>query len=134
MSGSCGKSNIRNRRGERGEGRVKFLITVAILALVAYAGYQYVPVAIRAYQLKDYMQQTVDKASALGQNGEWVKTQLKASFKDYGVPDDAGIATAQRDGRLEATVQFTRPIPLPFYTYQYDFNHTVKSTELLNVK
>ena len=134
MSGSCGKSSIRNRRGERGEGRVKFLITVAILALVAYAGYQYVPVAIRAYQLKDYMQQTVDKASALGQNGEWVKTQLKASFKDYGVPDDATITTAQRDGRAEARVQFTQPIPLPFYTYQYSFDHTVKSTQFLNVK
>jgi hypothetical protein len=80
------------------------------------------------------MQQTVDKAAALGQSGEWVKTQLKASFNDYSVPPDAGITTAQRDGRMEATVQFTRPIALPFYTYQYDFNNTVKSTELFNVK
>jgi hypothetical protein len=134
MSGSCGKSSLTKRRGERGEGRLKFLVTVAILAVVAYAGYQYVPVALKAYQFKDYMQQTVDKASALGQNGEWVKTQLKASFNDYDVPPEATITTAQRGGRMEATVQFTRPITLPFYTYQYDFNHTAKSTEFINVK
>ena len=122
------------RRGERGEGRLKFLITIAILAVVAYAGYQYVPVALKAYQFKDYMQQTVDKASALGQNGEWVKTQLKASFNDYDVPPEATITTTQREGRLEATVQFTRPVILPLYTYQYDFNYTARSTGFINVK
>ena len=134
MSGLCGKRSPVERKGERGESRVKFLVTIAVLAVIAYAGYQYVPVAIRAYQFKDYMQQTVDKAAALGQSGEWVKAQLKASFKDYGVPDDATITTAQRDGRAEARVEFTQPIPLPFYTYQYSFDHTVKSTQFLNVK
>ena len=131
MSGSCGKSSMRNRHGERGEGRAKFLITIAIIAVIAYIGYQYVPVAFRAYQFKDYMQQTVDKGAALGQGGEWVKAQIKASFNDYSVPGDASVTTAQRDGRIEATVQFTRPVPLPFYTYQYDFNYTAKSTEFL---
>jgi hypothetical protein len=123
-----------DRKSERGESRVKFLVTIAVLAVVAYAGYQYVPVAIRAYQLKDYMQQTVDKAAALGQGAEWVKTQLKASSHDYDVPPEASITSTQRDGRVEATVQFTRAIPLPFYTYQYNFDHTVKSTEFINIK
>jgi hypothetical protein len=123
-----------DRKSERGESRVKFLVTIAVLGVIAYAGYQYVPVAIRAYQFKDYMQQTVDKAAALGQGSEWAKTQLKASLHDYDVPPDATITSAQRDGRVEATVQFTRPIQLPFYTYQYSFDHTVKSTDFINVK
>ena len=131
MSGSCGQRSMAARRGERGEARVKFLITIGVLAIIAYAGYQYIPVAINAYQLKDYMQQSVDKGAALGKNGEWVKTQLQASFGSFGVPPDATITTAQRDGRLEARVQFTRPIQLPLYTYQYDFAHTVKSTDML---
>ena len=105
-----------------------------MLAVVAYVGYQYVPVAIRAYQFKDLMQQTVDKAAALGQGGEWVKTQLKASYADFGVPPDAVVNSAQREGRVEASVQFTRPIPLPFYIYQYNFDHTVRSSELLTIK
>jgi hypothetical protein len=131
MSGSCGKSSIRNRRGERGEGRVKFLVTVAILAVVAYMGYQYVPVEFKAYQIKDYMQEVVNKAAAMGKDGEWLKAQLKeASARDYDVPD-AVITTAQRDGRLEARMQYTRSIPLLFYTYQYNFDYTAKSTEFI---
>ena len=134
MSGSCGKCSAAERHGERGEARVKFLVTIALLAVVAYAAYQYVPVAIRAYQFKDSMQQTVDKAAALGQRDEWVKTQLKAGFADYGVPPDAVITSSQREGRLEARVQFTQAIPLPFYIYQYNFDHTVKSTEMFTTK
>src|ERR687886_511443 len=118
MNGSCGERSVSGRRGERGESRVKFLVTIVLLAAVAYAGYQYVPVAIHAYQFKDFMQQTVDKAAALGRGDEWIKTQLKGSFADYDVPDNATVTTAQRDGRLEARVQFTRPIPLIVYTYQ----------------
>ena len=133
MSGSCSKRSPVDRKSERGESRVKFLVTIAVLAVIAYAGYQYVPVRIRAYQFKDYMQQTVDKAAALGQSAEWVKTQLKANFKDYDVPEDASITTAQRDGRVEARVQFTRPISLPIYN-QYTFDQTVKSTEFINIK
>lgn len=131
MSGSCDKRSIADRRSERGEARVKFLITIGVLAIVAYGGYQYIPVAINAYQFRDYMQQSVDKAVAIGQGGEWVKTQLKGSFPSFNVPPEATITTAQRDGRLEATVQFTRPIQLPFYTYEYNFDHTVKSTDML---
>jgi hypothetical protein len=135
MSGSCGKSSAAgSRHTERGEARVKFLVTIVLLAVVAYAAYQYVPIAIRAYQFKDFMQQTVDKAAALGQGGEWVKTQLKASYADFSVPPDATVNSTQRDGRMEVRVQFTRPIPLLFYTYQYNFDHTVKSTDMFTPK
>lgn len=134
MSGLCGKRSAVDRHTERGEARVKFLITIAVIGVIAYVGYQYVPVAVRAYQFKDYMQQTVDKASALGQRDEWVKGSLKASFPDFSVPPEAIITTAQRDGRMEARVQFTKPISLPFYIYPYTFDHTVKSTGMLTVK
>lgn len=135
MSGLCGKrSAVDRHRGMRGEARVKFLVTVAVIGVIAYIGYQYVPVAIQAYQFKDYMQSTVDKAAALGQRDEWVKGSLKASFKDFSVPPDAVVTSIQRDGRMEARVQFTKPIPMPFYIYQYNFDHTVKSTELFSGK
>jgi hypothetical protein len=80
------------------------------------------------------MQQTVDKAAALGQGGEWVKTQIKGSYADFGIPPDALVSSTQRDGRVEARVQFTRPVPLPFYIYQYNFDHTVRSTDMLTKK
>ena len=44
------------RRGERGSATLKFVIFVAIFAVVIYIGYLYVPIAIDAYYFKDLMQ------------------------------------------------------------------------------
>ena len=131
MNGECGARLMALNHRERGGARLKFLIVVALIAFVAHAGYQYVPVAVQAFQYKDVMQQSVDKAVALGKSGTWVGEQLRASASSYGVPVSAIIAPIQHDGRMEVRVQYTRPIKLPGYTYQYNFDHTAKSTEFL---
>lgn len=122
------------RRGERGESRLKFLIVIAVIAAIAYAGYQFIPIAYQAYQFKDYMQQNVDKAAAMGQSVDWVETQLKAGSKEYDVPPNAEVTALQRDGRMEARVRFTRPVNLIVYTYQYEFDNSVKSSSLFTPK
>jgi hypothetical protein len=123
-----------DRRGERGGTRLKFLIVVIILAAVAYSGYQFIPVAYQAYLFKDYMQQNVDKAAAMGQPADWIVMQLKAGGVEYGVPANAEIKAEPRNGRMEARVRFARLVQLPFYTYRYDFDHTVRSSELFAPK
>lgn len=125
--------SARTRRGERGGTRLKFLIVIIVLAVLAYSGYQYIPVAYQAYLFKDYMQQTVDKATGTGQPVSWVETQLKEGGKQYGMPDPE-VKALMRDGRMEARVRFTRPVALPFYTYQYQFDNTVRSTEFFVTK
>lgn len=122
------------RRGERGESRLKFLLVVIILATTAYVGYQYIPIAYHAHLFKDYMQQNVDKAAALGQSADWVETQLKAASTEYNIPPYAEVKALQRDGRMEARVRFTRPISLIVYTYQYEFDTSVKSSTLFTPK
>ncbi|HEX8707053.1 MAG TPA: hypothetical protein VF723_02225 [Pyrinomonadaceae bacterium] len=128
-----------DRGAERGAARAKFIIVFAVIAVIAYMGYQYVPVAYNAYLYKDLMQTNATKAVEgqipVEQKAGWVKSQLQASAKDYGVPPDAKITPLMRDGRMEVTVQFTRPINLlPGFTYQYNFEHTVKSTALFDTK
>jgi hypothetical protein len=123
-----------DRRGERGGTRLKFLIVLIVLAAVAYSGYNYIPVAYQAYLLKDYMQQTVDKAAAMGQPADWVVTQLKASSAQYNVPPNADIKAQMNNGRMEARVRFSQPVALPFYTYLYSFDNTTRSTDLFTQK
>lgn len=122
---------IKHRNSERGSARLKFLIVITIMAVVAYAGYLYVPVAYSAYLYKDLMQQKVDTAAALGHPAGWVKDQLVKSAPDYDVPPDAQILPSLKDGRWEVQVQFTRPIEFPGYVYEYNFDHTAHSTEFL---
>ncbi len=134
MNRSCSISPVANRHGERGSARLKFLIVFSLVALVAYAGYQYIPVAFQSYQYRDFMQQSVDKGAALGRGDEWVKQQLTKNGGEYGVPPNAEISIQQNEGAMMARVQFKRPISIPGYTYEYEFDQTVKSSTMWSIK
>ena len=122
------------RTGERGGANLKFLIVMAILVSTAYAGYLYVPVAFQAKAYKDLMQHYVDVAATQGYPPSWTTEQLTKSGPEYDVPETAVITPARRDDRIEVRVQFVREIAFPGYTYNYQFDHTVKSTAFLVFK
>ncbi len=126
--------NTMTRRSERGGARLKFIIVVAVIAAVAYAGYQFIPVAYQAYQIKDLMQHEVDTAIALGQPTSWIRDQLVKSSPEYGIPADAIITPTQQDNRMEVRVQYTQPIEFPGFVYNYQFDHTAKSATFLSIK
>ena len=123
-----------SRHGEQGGARLKFLLVVLVFMLVGYAGYLYVPVAYRAYTLKDIMQHDVDVASTQGYPVTWVTDQLRKGADEYGMPPNAIITPSQQDSRVIVRVQFTMPIEFPGFTYQYRFDHTAKSTTFFSTK
>jgi hypothetical protein len=122
----------RDNFGERGGTRLKFIIVMAFILGAGYVCYQIIPVAYQLSLYKTTMQDNVDKAAMTGQTGSWVKEQLQASGKEYGVPENADITVEKVNGRVQARVKFMRPITLPGYVYQYDFDYTAKSTELFS--
>jgi hypothetical protein len=122
------------RSGERGSATLKFVIVMALMATTAYLGYLYVPVAYQAYMYKDLMQHYADVAASQGYQPSWAGEQLVKSASEYDVPPNAIITPAQRDNRIEVRVQFVRVIEFPGYTYNYEFDHTVKSTAFLSFK
>lgn len=134
MNRSCGKTPVSTKHPEFGGARAKFLIVFSIVALTAYVGYQYIPVAFQSYQYKDFMQQSVDKGAALGRPAEWVRDQLTKNGAEYGIPPNAEITIEQSEGAMKARVQFKRPISIPGYTYEYEFDQTVKSSSMWSIK
>lgn len=122
------------RTGERGSARLKFLLVIAVICTVAYAGYLYIPVEYDAQVFKDLMKHKVDVASAQGYQPSWIGDQLTKSAAEYNLPPDAVITPSQEDNRLQVRVQFTRLIEFPGFTYHYEFDHTAKSTEFLTFK
>jgi hypothetical protein len=122
------------RSGERGSASLKFVIVMLLMGSSAYAGYLYVPVAFQANAYKDLMQHYADVAAAQGYVPSWAGEQLAKSAAEYDVPANAIITPAQRDNRVEVRVQFVRQIEFPGYTYNYEFDQTVKSTAFLTLK
>ena len=122
------------RSNEQGSARLKFLLVMIIIAAVAYGGYVFVPVAYQAYLFKDLMQHDVDVAATQGYKPSWVGEQLTKSLPEYEIPQDAIITPTQLDNRIAVRVQFTRPLEFPGYTYQYEFDHTAKSTPFISIK
>jgi len=117
------------RRGERGGTRFNFIVVIVVIALAAYSAYNYAPVAYNAYLYKDFMQETVNKAAYPPvKSNDWIKQQLREAGKDYNLPEDADIRVQNDNGRIEARVTYTCPVQLPGYLYQYDFDHTARSS------
>lgn len=123
-----------NRSGERGSANLKFIIVILLLGATAYAGYLYVPVAFQANAYKDLMQHYADVTGAQGYAPSWAAEQLAKSGAEYNIPANAVITAAPRENRIEVRVQFVREIEFPGYTYNYEFDHTVKSTAFLSFK
>lgn len=124
-------TTTKNRKGERGSARLKFVVVLAILGAIAYAGYKYIPVAYQAYLFKDQMHQKVDAAVALGHTSSWVTEQLTKTLPDYDIPPDAQIETTKQNDRMEVHVHYVKPIDFPGYTYNYTFDETIKSTNFV---
>lgn len=129
--GGSGASRARTSC-ERGGAMLKFVVVMALIGLAAYSLMQYVPVAIQAYGFKDFMQEKVNIAAATGKTTDWVVKEIRAGSEQYGVPPDAVIKAQQSGGRMEAHVQFVKPIRLPGFTYQYTFDHTARSNSFLS--
>jgi hypothetical protein len=119
---------------ERGSANLKFVLFMAFLVACGFTGYKIIPVVYQASLFKDLMQHDVDVAASAGYQPTWIHDQLVKSFPEYGVPNDAVITPAQRDSRMEVRVQYSVPIEFPGYTYDYEFDHTARSTAFLTFK
>jgi hypothetical protein len=122
---------LNNIHHERGGARLKLIVFLAIFAIIMYAGYLYIPVAIDAYYYKDIMQNMVNQAAAQGSDANWVRDQLRKNAPDYHVPPEATIDATVQDKRVQVHVKFTRPVATPIYTFNYEFDHTAASTTFL---
>ena len=122
------------RNGERGSARLKFIIVMSLVVVLAFVGYNYVPVRFQSGQYKELMQDTVNKGAAMAKPSDWVKQLLVKSGAEYGVPATAVITIEEHEGTMQARVQYKRPIEMIVYTYDYEFDETVKSSSLWSIK
>ncbi len=126
-----------NRHSERGGAGVKFVIILAVLILVAHAGYNYIPVRYQAESLQSDMQTAVVQGIALpGKMNplDNVKQRIQQAIRSNDAPPDTFVSVTQQGVAIQARVAYIKAVPiLPFglYTYQYQFDHTATPTGFL---
>jgi hypothetical protein len=122
-------------RGERGGARFNFVVLILVIGLAGYSAYNYAPVAYKAYRYKDYMQEVVNRAAyPPGQTTEWVAQQLRAAAREHEVPEDMEVNVQREEGRIAANVTWSESVQLPGFTYEYDFDHTARSSGFISQK
>lgn len=117
---------------ERGSAGLKFIVVIAVIAVCAFVAYKLIPIGYQSFLFKDLMQHNVDVAATQGYQPVWIRDQLVKSLPEYGIPANALIEPASRDGRMEVRVQFITPVEFPGYTYEYEFDYTARSTAFLS--
>ena len=127
----------KNRESERGSAGVKFVLILAVIVLVANAGYNYVPVAYDAESLKTEMGTAVLQGLALpGKLNpvDNVKARIAKSIQTNNIPADAIVDVKQNGNVLTARVSYSKPVnilPFGIYKYKYDFDYTATPTGFL---
>jgi hypothetical protein len=121
-----------DRVSEKGSAAIKVLAVFVVLALLANAGINYIPVAYNGASFRQEMDTAVVKA--LGSSGrikpmDVVTSSLRKASSDHNIPEDAFIEIKPVNGVVEAHVVYSEKVSmLPFglYKYDYDFDYVAR--------
>lgn len=124
-------------RSERGSAGIKLAAVLVVLFLLAHAGYNYIPVAYDGESFKQEMQTAVVQGLALPSGGkpvEATKARIMRAAAQSNIPPDAVVEVKSVNSVIQARVAYSKQVeilPLGFYTYNYEFNHTATPTGFL---
>jgi hypothetical protein len=107
-----------------GKGTIRTLFSLLIVGLVAYGGLKFVPVRAAAFQFDDEVrEQVVLAGSGRRRVGDAeVRRAILARAENLGLPVDSRAVVIRRSRtELRITVEYTVPVELPGYTYDWHF-------------
>jgi len=113
--------NLYYRSKERGEGRLKFLITLAIIAGAVYIAMQFLPVYLHYIQMQDSTKEIVRQAALQNLSDNDVHARLVQKAVEYSLPDDVKIQISRNGKKVVAQIAYTQVVQLPGYTYYWPF-------------
>lgn len=127
----------RNNNAELGSAKVKLVAVIAVLFLIAHAGYNYIPIAYEGESFKQAMETAVLQGMAVPSGmtiNDMVKGRLQKSMVANNIPPDAFIQIKQVKNTIHAHVAYTKKVnilPFGLYKYNYQFNHIATPTGFL---
>ncbi len=114
------------RRSEKGEGRLKTIIIVAVIALLIYSAVKIVPVYVNNYQLADKMQEQARFAVVNRYTEDQIRENIFKVCQDLDIPAKReDIKVTATNAVVKISMQYTVPVDL--LSFHLDLNFAPSS-------
>src|SRR5260370_6240504 len=125
-----GRSMV-HRRTERGEGKLKGIVIVAVVVLAIYSAWKIVPAYVNDYQLSDKMQEQARFAVLNRYFEDQIRNNIFKVVEDLDSPvKRLAIKVVSTDGIVNIAVDYTVPVDLFFYHLDLHFSPSSENKAL----
>ena len=120
------------RRGEAASGRLKALLSLALLAATIFAAIKTLPAYVNNYQLQDHIRQLSTQLAVRptpATPGE-VTNEVVQFAQDHGIPLDPDNVRVIIGHHISINLDYTVPVDLKIYTLRLHFTPSANSVSL----
>ena len=121
-----------HRRCERGEGKLKTVITLAIIVLAIYSAVKIVPIYVSEYQLSDKMQEQARFAVVNHYTEDQIRDNIFKVVQDLEIPAKReSIKVVATNSIVKISMEYTVPVDLFFYHTDLHFSPSSENKALI---
>jgi uncharacterized membrane protein len=128
---------MQNRRAivkspsERGEGKLKAIVILAIVVYVIFAAVKLVPIYVAEYQLSDKMQEQARFAVVNRYTEEQIRDNIFKVVQDLEVPvKREAIVVSANNSIVKISMEYSVPVDLIFYHRDFHFSPSSENKAL----
>jgi hypothetical protein len=120
------------RRSERGAGKLKSVVFIAILLLIIYSAVKIVPAYVTDYQLSDKMQEQARFAVVNRYTEDQIRDNIFKVVQDLEVPAKRdAIKVSANNAVVKISLEYTVPVDLFFYHLDLHFAPSSENKALI---
>ena len=114
---------MNDRKRERGDGRVGFLISLALLGAGVFVGVKVIPVRVNAYEFRDFIQEECRFAATRASDKE-IYTRIYDKARELRLPlEKKNLHMERTTHEMIITAKYEQTIDLKITKYVYKFDH-----------
>jgi hypothetical protein len=120
------------RRSQRGAGKLKSIIFLAILLLIGYSAVKIVPAYVTDYQLSDKMQEQARYAVVNRFTEDQIRDNIFRVVQELEIPAKReAIKVSANNAVVKISLEYTVPVDLFFYHLDLHFTPTSENKALI---
>ncbi len=121
-----------HRRTERGEGKLKGIVIVAVVVLAIYSAWKIVPAYVNDYQLSDKMQEQARFSVVNHYTEDQIRNNIFKVVEELDIPvKREAIKVVSTNAIVKISMEYTVPVDLFFYHLDLHFSPSSENKSLL---